>query len=364
MLRRDATLSNALDDLASPAPRHSSDVENPVARHRGSSSSSSSRGSRGGGDGGLSESEVLEREEAAAVAGMARSRAVYFNNSLLDGLFWLRNQHPILGCFAAHPLHPFRRKYRLQLLSIAVLFAVFTSVVTLLECAAATVANTDAAGGGGGPASTATTDTQVMGPAHQAAADNNLVTSGDNVALGTSDKLCPAEQLLAECGPYQSCYRFRIMGWGVVGALLQVLLEVMAVCACIQPGGGFFRCCSSVSAVCIAYHQGLHHIFPCLLSVSVWGAGGGLLAHSDTHLLPAPLADCKSQRMCCGAACMEKGQQAIILCQMGAMILLIAATVLAEANGLEFGAIVVATLRTKLFSAGVLCFHAIPPFTS
>ena len=302
MLRRDATLSNALDDLASPAPRHSSDVENPVARHRGSSSSSSSRGSRGGGDGGLSESEVQEREMAAAVAGMARSRAVYFNNSLLDGLFWLRNQHPILGCFAAHPLHPFRRKYRLQLLSIAVLFAVFTSVVTLLECAAATVAKTDAAGGGGGPASTATTDTQVMGPAHQAAADNNLVTSGDNVALGTSDKLCPAEQLLAECGPYQSCYRFRIMGWGVVGALLQVLLEVMAVCACIQPGGVFFRCCSSVSAVCIAYHQGLHHIFP-LLAFSLSVGGRGRSARSLRH----PPAACSAYRLQIAAHVLRRG---------------------------------------------------------
>ena len=288
MLRRDDTLSNALDDLASPAPRllQGADAEtpNPVARGSG----------RGSGGRSLPGGQALEQETAAAVAGMARSRAVYFDHSLLDALFWLRNQHPILGCFAAHPLHPFRRSARLRLLSVAVLFAVLTSVVTLLECAAATVAQHDGAGDSPGDG----TETFENVPAHPP-----LPPTAPEAPAAIDPPLCPAEQALANCEPYQSCYHFRIVCWAVVGAVLQLMLEMMAVCACIQPGGVLHRCCA-------------------------W-------------------------RICCGEACMEKGQQAILFCQVLAVILLISATLLAHDAQLQFGVIVAATLRTKLFSAGL-----------
>ena len=56
---------------------------------------------------------------------------VYFHNYALDVWFWLRNQHPILSIFFAHPLHPFDSGARARFFSVVVIFSLFSSVVLL-----------------------------------------------------------------------------------------------------------------------------------------------------------------------------------------------------------------------------------------
>jgi hypothetical protein len=231
----------------------------------------------------VAEGDSDGRQRAATIAGMARARAVYYpDRPALDAWFWLRNQHPVLGCFAAHPLHPFRRGARWQLLFVAVLFAVFTSVITLRHCAAQHVISY-----------------RNHTPIHTAFA-----------GIDDPELLCPegvkgGRQALSECAPYRMCYRLYIMQWACVSATMQLVMEYMAVCACIQPGGVLYGCCH-------------------------W--------------------------RCCGQCaddCIRRGRQGVLLFQLGACALLCVAIVLARQYSLNFVDIVLATLRTKAYSAGL-----------
>ena len=65
----------------------------------------------------LPQSQLRDMQANAAVAGMTRSRAVWFNNKA-DWLLWVRNEHPLLSCFISHPLHPFDRLAHIKFLSV------------------------------------------------------------------------------------------------------------------------------------------------------------------------------------------------------------------------------------------------------
>jgi len=65
----------------------------------------------------LPQRELRDMQANAAVAGMTRSRAVWFNNKA-DWLLWVRNEHPLLSCFISHPLHPFDRLAHIKFLSV------------------------------------------------------------------------------------------------------------------------------------------------------------------------------------------------------------------------------------------------------
>eukprot|EP01050_Picozoa_sp_SAG11_P000953 SAG11_NODE_37_length_21777_cov_4.523711_3_plen_86_part_00 len=43
----------------------------------------------------------------------------------------MRNEHPLLSCIIAHPLHPFDRTTHLKFLSVVLLFGIFSSVITI-----------------------------------------------------------------------------------------------------------------------------------------------------------------------------------------------------------------------------------------
>ncbi len=142
----------------------------------------------------------------AAVAGMSRGRTVYFRAKSLDWLFFLRNEHPLLSCMISHPLHPFEKTAHAQFLAVIILFGVFTSVITLHNVC----------------------KDQPQGQDCERKLDNEV-------------------------------YQIEIIKWALASALLQMLMQTLAVCPCLQPGGTCACMCTDGCKVCCTRigHEGL-----------------------------------------------------------------------------------------------------------
>ena len=145
----------------------------------------------------LSPREVRNMQADAAVAGMSRGRTVYFRTTLLDWVFFLRNEHPLLSCLISHPLHPFEKGAHAKFLAVIMLFGVFTSVMTLHNVC----------------------KTQPQGQDCERKLDN-------------------------------TAYQEEIIKWALASAALQMLMQTMAVCPCMQPGGTCACLCTAGCKVC------------------------------------------------------------------------------------------------------------------
>eukprot|EP01043_Picozoa_sp_COSAG02_P040033 COSAG02_NODE_3207_length_7169_cov_2.626874_1_plen_392_part_00 len=154
----------------------------------------------------LSPRQLREQQHDAALAGMTRSRTVYFRSKSLDWLFFLRNEHPLLSCVVSHPLHPFGKEAHAQFLGVIVLFGIFTSVITLHNVC----------------------KDQSQGQVCERKLDNEL-------------------------------YQIEIIKWALASALLQMLMQTLAVCPCLQPGGVCECMCTQGCTVCCTKigHEGL-----------------------------------------------------------------------------------------------------------
>jgi hypothetical protein len=154
----------------------------------------------------LSMRQLRDKQHDAALAGMTRSRTVYFRSNSLDWLFFLRNEHPLLSCMISHPLHPFEKGAHAQFLAVIVLFGIFTSVITLHNVCKG----------------------QPQGQVCERKLDNEL-------------------------------YQIEIIKWALASALLQMLMQTLAVCPCLQPGGVCQCMCTEGCKVCCTKigHEGL-----------------------------------------------------------------------------------------------------------
>ena len=154
----------------------------------------------------ISPRKLRDMQADAAVAGMSRGRTVYFRTGSLDWLFFVRNEHPLLSCLISHPLHPFGKTAHAQFLAVIVLFGVFTSVITLHDVC----------------------KTQPEGQPCERKLDNRM-------------------------------YQEMLIKWALVSAALQMLMQTMAVCPCLQPGGICACICTAGCKVCCTKigHEGL-----------------------------------------------------------------------------------------------------------
>lgn len=154
----------------------------------------------------LTQRQLRDMQADAAVAGMSRARTVYFRTTSLDWLFFLRNEHPLLSCLISHPLHPFPRHAHAKFLAVIVLFGVFTSVMTLHNVC----------------------KDQPPGKDCERKLDNWL-------------------------------YQVQIIQWALASAVLQLVMQTLAVCPCLQPGGTCACMCTDGCKVCCTKigHEGL-----------------------------------------------------------------------------------------------------------
>jgi hypothetical protein len=167
----------------------------------------------------LGRQDLRDMQSDAAVAGMARGRAVFFRKVHLDLLFWLRNEHPVLACFLAHPLHPFTRHAHARFLVVVVLFGIFSSVVTLVRCE--------------------NSAQNKRGAHHQLTQQMNM------------DELHHTDE-------FRKCYEESVLAFAAASTCLQLLMATLAVCPCMQPGGSLY-CCRCICAACCTRvgHEGL-----------------------------------------------------------------------------------------------------------